>query len=68
MLKLGSQIHRLKTVLLAMKSQLEQDALFATVIESYPPGRSALAVYVSGKKHADAVAKVKNFFKPRTSE
>ena len=51
-----------------MKSQLEQDALFATVIESYPSGRSALAVYVSGKKHADAVAKVKNFFKPRTSE
>ena len=26
-----------------------------------------MTVHVSEKKHADAVAKVKNFFKPRTS-
>ena len=36
------------------------------VIELSSSGRSALTVYASGKKHADAVVKVKNFFKPRT--
>ena len=37
------------------------------VIELSSSGRSALTVRASGKKHADAVAKVKNFFKPRIS-
>ena len=31
------------------------------VIELSSSGRSALTVHTSGKKHADAVAKVKNF-------
>ena len=37
------------------------------VIELSFSGRSALTVHASGKKHADVVAKVKNFFKTRTS-
>ena len=36
------------------------------VIELSCSGRFALTVHASGKKHAGAVAKVKNFFKPRT--
>ena len=37
------------------------------VIELSFSGRSALTVHASGKKHADVVAKVKNFFKTRTN-
>ena len=37
------------------------------VIELSSSGCSALTVHASGKKHAYAVAKVKNFFKPRTT-
>ena len=61
-MKFGSLIHHLKAGLLAMKSQLELDALFAIkLIELSSTGPSALTVHASGKKHANAVAKVKNF-------
>ena len=37
------------------------------VIQLFSSGCSPLTVHASGKKHADALAKVKNFFQPRTS-
>ena len=49
------------------KSTRARCTICQKVIQLSSSGRSALTVHASGKKHADAVAKVKDFFKPRTS-
>ena len=49
------------------KSTRARRTICHKVIELSSSGRSALTVHASGKKHADAVAKVKNFFNSKTS-
>ena len=67
-MKRGSLIHHFKDWLASdEKSTRARYTICHKVIELSFSGRSALTVHASGKKHADAVAKVKNFFKTRTS-
>ena len=49
------------------KSSRTRCTICNKVIELSSSGLSTLTIHAPGKKHADAVAKVNNFFKPRAS-